>query len=84
MTPNNIGIGVCTSPVDLHATPDHFVVRILPAGQGVINITVGISSLSMHINMHYTPSTTHSTAFHNPPMHTTNASGKMAQDVGMV
>ena len=29
-------------------------------------------SLSMHLNMHYTPSTTHSTAFHNPPMHTTN------------
>ena len=32
------------------------------------------NSLSMHINMHYTPSTTHMhpTAFHNPPMHTTN------------
>ena len=25
-------------------------------------------SLSMHVNMNYTPSTTHSTAFHNPPM----------------
>ena len=30
------------------------------------------NSLSMHVNLHYTPSTTHSTAFHNPPMHTTN------------
>ena len=30
------------------------------------------NSLSMHINMHYTPSTTHHTAFHNPPQHTTN------------
>ena len=25
-----------------------------------------------HINMHYTLSTTHSIAFNNPPMHTTN------------
>ena len=29
-------------------------------------------SLSMHINIHYTPTTTHPTAFHNPPLHTTN------------
>ena len=26
----------------------------------------------MHIKMHYTPSTTHPTVFHNPPLHTTN------------
>ena len=33
------------------------------------------NSLPMHINMHYTPTTTHplpSTTFHNPPLHTTN------------
>ena len=30
------------------------------------------NSLPMHINMHYTPTTTHPTAFHNPPLHTTN------------
>ena len=29
---------------------------------------------SMHLNMHYIPSNTHSTAFHNPPMHTTKHS----------
>ena len=29
------------------------------------------NTLSMHINMHYTPSNTLPTAFHNPPMHTT-------------
>ena len=28
--------------------------------------------LSTHINMHYTPSNTLTTAFHNPAMHTTN------------
>ena len=44
----------------------------------------------MHINLHYTPTTAHYTAFHNPPLHTTNtkhicvSGGKMAQDVGMV
>ena len=32
------------------------------------------NSLSKDINMPYTPSTTHSTAFHKPPMHTTNTS----------
>jgi len=46
------------------------------------------NSLSMHINMHYTPSTTDPTAFHNPPLYTTNKHNtylcKMAQDVGMV
>ena len=26
----------------------------------------------MHINVHYAPSTTQPTAFHHPPMHTTN------------
>ena len=30
------------------------------------------NSLSMQVNMHYTPSATHPTAFHNPPMHATN------------
>ena len=30
------------------------------------------NSLSIHINMHYTPSTIHPTAFHNHRMHTTN------------
>ena len=50
-----------------------------------------LNSLPMHINMHYTPSTTHHTVLHNPPLHTTNtkhicvSGGKMAQqDVGMV
>jgi len=47
------------------------------------------NSLKMQINMHYTPSTTHHTAFHNP-LHTTNAKhiclsgAKIAQGVGMV
>ena len=31
-----------------------------------------LHSLSMHTYIHYTPSTTHPTAFHNPPMDTTN------------
>ena len=44
------------------------------------------NSLHMHINMH---STTHPTAFHNPPLHTTSKHkayvvGKMAQNLGMV
>ena len=30
------------------------------------------NSLLMHINIHYTPSTTHPIAFHNPPLHTPN------------
>ena len=30
------------------------------------------NSVSIHMNMHYTPRTTHPPAFHNPPMHTTN------------
>ena len=43
------------------------------------------NTLSMDINMHYTPSTTLPTAFQNTPTHTTqNIVGKMAQDVGMV
>ena len=29
-------------------------------------------SLAMHINLHYTPSKTHHTAFHNPHLHTAN------------
>ena len=33
----------------------------------------------MHVKMHCTPTTTHSTAFHNPPMHTTSS-----HKVGMV
>ena len=40
------------------------------------------NSLSMHINMQYTSSTTQSTAFDNSPMHTTITQGKMVQDVG--
>jgi len=30
------------------------------------------NSLPMHINMHYTPTNTHPTAFYNSPLHTTN------------
>ena len=30
------------------------------------------NSLPMHINMHYTPTTTYHTTFHNPPLHTTD------------
>ena len=30
------------------------------------------NSLSMHIKMHYTPTTTDPTAFNNPPLHTTD------------
>ena len=44
-------------------------------------------TLSMHSNIHYTPRTAHSTAFHmedNPPTHTSNKHkgmvGKMSQD----
>ena len=41
---------------------------------------------SIHIKMHYTPTTTDPTALHNPSLHTTNkhivSGGKMTQDVG--
>ena len=30
------------------------------------------NSLAMHINLHYTPSNTQHTVFHNPPLHTIN------------
>ena len=36
------------------------------------NYIAATHNISMHINMHYTLSTTHSIAFNNPPMHTTN------------
>ena len=45
------------------------------------------NSLSKDINMSYTPSTTPSTTFHKPPMHTKNTRhivGKMAQEVRIV
>ena len=58
-----------------------------------ISAMLSIITTTMHISMYSTPSTTHHTAFHNPPMHTTNKHkavvleyivDKTAQDVGMV
>ena len=57
-----------------------------------ISAMFSLVTTTVHINMHSTPSTTYHTAFHNPPLHTTNKHkavvqyivGKMAQDVGMV
>ena len=45
----------------------------LPCSVSNYNATTHDTTRSpcMHVNTHYTPSTTHSAAFHNPPMHTT-------------
>ena len=37
-----------------------------------LNLETQHNSLYMHIKMHYTPTTTHPTASHNPSLHTTN------------
>ena len=42
------------------------------------------NSLSMHINMHYTPSTTDSTALQNPPVHSQQDVGKVWKYCGVI
>ena len=49
--------------------------------------THNINSLPMYTNMHYTPSTTHHTAFHNVTnkhKYVCVSGSKIGQDVGMV